>query len=180
MKKDLKTKELERIHKILQSTTDKLGMPIDKGIFNTVKYLNALGYKTSMSCEGHLKKSGKSPKGGLPFPWVVIDYANDNADLRKMTASERNLYKKNQLKKCFPVMNGILGLIDEFYKNRHHVPSIHKITVVPFHQGNLRIQSLSGYFIEAQPKKVQSEWFFITSMEMRHFTKFLKIKYFSE
>ena len=52
--------------------TDKLGEPIDKGIFDTVVSLNILGFVTRQSCEGHLDH-------GLPYPWV--DVANKRDDL---------------------------------------------------------------------------------------------------
>jgi len=45
--------------------TDKLGTPIDPGIFETVVALNLLGFHTSQSCEGHLDH-------GCPYPWVTI------------------------------------------------------------------------------------------------------------
>ena len=45
--------------------TDKLDMPIDYGIFETVVALNALDIPTSASCAGHLDH-------GLPYPWVDI------------------------------------------------------------------------------------------------------------
>jgi hypothetical protein len=46
--------------------TDKLGKPIDQGIFETVICLNLLGVVTRQSCEGHLE-------WGLPYPWVDFD-----------------------------------------------------------------------------------------------------------
>lgn len=49
----------------LLKMTDALGMPIDSGIFDTIVGLNANGYDTSASCEGHLD-------WGLPYPWVEI------------------------------------------------------------------------------------------------------------
>ncbi len=45
--------------------TDKLGTPIDPGIFETVVALNLVGLHTFQSCEGHLDH-------GSPYPWVTI------------------------------------------------------------------------------------------------------------
>src|SRR5690242_14050996 len=47
--------------------TDRLGMPIDPEIFETVVVLNALGMTTTMSCGGHLDERG------LLLPWVEIE-----------------------------------------------------------------------------------------------------------
>lgn len=46
--------------------TDKLGKPIDQGIFELVVCLNLLEIPTRQSCEGHLG-------WGLPYPWVDIE-----------------------------------------------------------------------------------------------------------
>ena len=51
--------------------TDKLGEPIDKGIFDTVVALNILGFVTRQSCEGHLDH-------GLPYPWVDVTNKKDD------------------------------------------------------------------------------------------------------
>src|SRR5260370_29918875 len=55
----------DELAKKFSRTTDRLGMPIDAGIFETVVVLNALGIHTMASCEGHLDH-------GLPCPWVDI------------------------------------------------------------------------------------------------------------
>lgn len=46
--------------------TDKLGKPIDDGIFDTVVALNLLGIVTTASCEGHIG-------WGVPHPWIDIE-----------------------------------------------------------------------------------------------------------
>src|SRR3712207_1504419 len=45
--------------------TDRLGMPIDEGIKETVVALNVLGINTVASCEGHFDR-------GTGAPWVAI------------------------------------------------------------------------------------------------------------
>ncbi len=47
-------------------TCDLLRMPIDPGIKETVIVLQALGFSTTQSCEGHDDR-------GLPYPWVKIE-----------------------------------------------------------------------------------------------------------
>ncbi len=47
-------KDLAKAKKQLLETTDKLGVPIESGIFDTVLYLNSLGFPTTQSCEGHI------------------------------------------------------------------------------------------------------------------------------
>jgi hypothetical protein len=47
----------------LGTTTDRLGMPIDKEIFPVVVACNYAGLETEASCAGHLDH-------GLPYPWI--------------------------------------------------------------------------------------------------------------
>ena len=60
--------------------TDKLGTPIDPGIFETVVVLNLLGFRTFQSCEGHLDH-------GCAYPWVtVIDAAVSGRYYQEITS----------------------------------------------------------------------------------------------
>lgn len=43
----------QEMHARVATFTDKLGTPIDPGIFETVVALNLLGLHTLQSCEGH-------------------------------------------------------------------------------------------------------------------------------
>ncbi len=56
----------ERMATQLAQVTDRLGNPIDPGIFETVVTLNLLGFPTVMSCEGHLDH-------GMGAPWVDVE-----------------------------------------------------------------------------------------------------------
>src|SRR5690606_16622376 len=58
------------IREEVESIVDAIGKPIDKGIFETVVYLNALGIPTTQSCEGHADS-------GRPWPWVRIGADNE-------------------------------------------------------------------------------------------------------
>jgi hypothetical protein len=67
-----------------RKVTDRLGCPIDAGIFDTVVALNILGVHTTMSCEGHLDH-------GLAYPWIdtPIDNYHKLSDLLTAFYSER-------------------------------------------------------------------------------------------
>lgn len=56
---------LEAMAATMRQITDHLGLGIDPGIFKTVVVLNALGFHTQQSCEGHLDH-------GKPAPWITI------------------------------------------------------------------------------------------------------------
>jgi len=59
----MKIRQWDETAEKFRKVKDKLGCPIDEGIFETVVALNILGITTTMSCEGHLDH-------GLPYPWV--------------------------------------------------------------------------------------------------------------
>jgi hypothetical protein len=50
-------KALQKVAQI----TDKIGMPVDERIIETVAILTLLGFKTSMSCEGHVDRVTEGP-----------------------------------------------------------------------------------------------------------------------
>ncbi len=56
----------ERTARAVGNVRDKLGLPVDAGIRDTVVVLNLLGLPTTQSCGGHVNATGH----GLPAPWV--------------------------------------------------------------------------------------------------------------
>lgn len=99
--KEEKEAELENIRHNLGTASDRLGQKIDSGIKETVVYLQALGFNTTASCEGHIEH-------GLPWPWV--DIAAENEPSERWVGQEqafRNAAAKHninleRLKHCEP------------------------------------------------------------------------------
>lgn len=56
--------------RLIDITGDKLNYPIDSNIKEPVIALNALGFVTDGSCEGHIDR-------GLPYPWIDIEGVSD-------------------------------------------------------------------------------------------------------
>lgn len=75
-----------RMLKAVGDVRDRLGMPVDPGIRDTVAALNLAGLPTLQSCEGHVNARGH----GLPAPWV--DFVNEPQ-----------------------VLDGVRSLLGEFY-----------------------------------------------------------------
>jgi len=68
-----KISDPQKVSERLKKTTDKLGMPIDKGIFRSVVILNSLGFETTGSCEGHIEEINKNP-------WIQISFHDENTN----------------------------------------------------------------------------------------------------
>ncbi len=91
-----KLEKLKAIREKLESTTDSMGMPIDKGVFETIVLLNALGYHTSQSCDGH----------GTHAAWIsfnteteAVELDSENSIFRKVLSDARETANKKCLEK---------------------------------------------------------------------------------
>ena len=71
-REDGKIKKWEEIKKYVEQITDDNGMPIEKGILETVIALKASGIETAQSCEGHIEID----EGRRPWPWVIVEAPN--------------------------------------------------------------------------------------------------------
>lgn len=70
------------------SISDRLGMPIDDEIFETVVALNALGITTTMSCAGHITRD----EGDIRYPWV--DFSASDPVIKDLKKKQERLHKK--------------------------------------------------------------------------------------
>jgi hypothetical protein len=153
-------------------------IPLDAGIKDTVIALNALGYKTIGSCEGHLDH-------GTGGPWVHL--AIDEADsldtklrskrsnvsrLERFWISNRVRYVSNSQ------LRGLRHLVDAFYKGRRVRPDV-----------KIRVYNPAGGFVILESRGVNNllwkdllEPRYSTKnlrayqAEMKALTKFLKSK----
>jgi hypothetical protein len=164
--------------------TDRIGMPIDPGIFETVVALNALDIPTSMSCEGHLDH-------GLPYPWValgltVLSNWNDPPEIAHMKETIRELQvqiaknttpemkqmeqeaKRVRLEERFKLFR----MLSEFYQGR----AVSFDRIITFDNGRIQSQGADYLLLlsEDERAKKMNEY----ADEMRDFTDFLKSIYF--
>ncbi|SRR5258708_820649 len=165
--------------------TDRIGRPIDKGIFETVVVLNSLGIATSASCEGHLDH-------GLPHPWIDVELPepinHDTPEIAQMredirerqvrflksyTPEMKKLQQETQQMQreaCFK----LFSILSEFYKDR--VVSYDRM--ITFNVLG-RIRSQGGDYLSLLPEGERAMRMNEYQEEMRAFTEFLKSIYFS-
>jgi len=172
----------------LGNITDKLGMPIDKRIIETVAALNLLGIKTTQSCEGHLSH-------GSSYPWVNIgpryeEKAYNNfiesirlrekahkagkraASIYKQSRELKNKAEKAMLKEFIKVW----PLLEEFYgKRKPNLDTQLTVTDVSPTQGNIRSQGAVFQNIRTQKERKQKLKEY--QREMFEFGEFLKQKF---
>lgn len=83
--------------------TDKLGMPIDKGVRELVTALRMFGVRTTMSCHGHAHRRGS-------YPWVRVD-STDAYLLTRLTALQnRPMLSRGVVNKNIWIIMPSLGL----------------------------------------------------------------------
>lgn len=169
--------------------TDKLGLPIDAGILDTVIALNLFNVNTTQSCEGHIDRAIAAPWVDIQAPetdelkqlrvrakqtWTTIDAAQKagkpDEDLAPLYQNLHRLnaeVKRPQLKE----IQKVTRLLAEFYQNRQ----------VPYE----RILTIHGYRLESQGVPFQEiispeerrKKLLEYQEEMKAFTAFLKNKY---
>jgi hypothetical protein len=159
---------LDHVNKI----TDKLGMPVDKGIVETVAVLQLLGVDTSMSCAGHSDRV----TGG---PYVIFE-SKEAEECRKKCAAIKDpgnsSYKEWARKAQVALLehqSQLYKFLDKFYQGRQ----------TPFKQRLIiHTLGLSAYRLNAQGAQMallgntEKRNVVLTSCqkEMSDFTEFLK------
>ena len=177
----------------MSRVTDKLGMPIDKGIFETVVALNALGISTSMSCEGHLGH-------GRAAPWIrfhahemdqlhaLAKEATDQWQQAKAThasaeeiekwASEAFRLSREANTTCFQEPKRVMGFLEDFYSDRH-VPYDRQLMLKVDSFGNSTLTVHGEPFQPLHPLDVRAQNLERYQEEMQMFAAFLKQVYFT-
>ena len=181
----------EELAKRFKETTDKLGMPIDSGIFDLVVTLNALDFPTSASCWGHLER-------GVAAPWVDIqpkltseiqtkkeealslwrEIKKKETEGEPKTEVIKMLDKFHRLEKevnmpLLLVAERLLKILNEFYENR---PIDAEIMLVLRKIGNssIRLESQGAIVQEVKSQQVREDNLLKFQNEMEKFSAFVK------
>lgn len=161
--------------------TDRVGMPIDRGVLDTVVAFRAWGFVTKASCEGHLDH-------GLPYPW--IDIGLDDAIEAKIVADRKALFDEQErrypgqdrgpshdaLRQAVRPMsleaNRLVTLLDRFYSTS--AGPVYRATLVPsrFMPHRLRLQPAG--VIVTTTYEAPGTWLPVYQTEMNRFGQWLR------
>jgi hypothetical protein len=162
---DIRSKDtLAKYIKTAQAYKDGLGLKMDPGIVRTVALLNALGFETQASCEGHM-----DPHHGEIMPWITI---NTDHSKKKEDAVRRLVRSYWQYRMPAQVPQALALWIDELDAHK-------KDGTV----GALRIQiglDFLGVAIKHKskmPEPVRAWLLAQGKKEMKAFTKYLELVY---
>lgn len=112
------------------SVSDRLGMPIDDEIFDTVVVLNALGITTTMSCAGHITRD----QGDVRYPWIDFSTSTPTIDelrqrqIKRREQAETRQKKLTRLRQKHPTHERLASLTKKsrqtwntYHEAEHHL-----------------------------------------------------------
>jgi hypothetical protein len=174
--------------------TDRLGKPIDKGIFEAVVALNVLDINTTGSCEGHLEHGTGAPyidikAGGLEDLELKVDQAFERAqssedkedippETKKRLFEEYHALRRELQKRHLEETQKLFGPLEDFYRDRQ-VPYDTRLILRVFGRGTTRVESQGALFQETADEKVKQDKLSEYQKEMAAFSAFLKECYAS-
>ncbi len=192
-----KEDQLHVLRERFSHVTDRLGKGIDPGIFETVVLLNALGFRTTGSCEGHLHE-------GSPAPWVdlavevppdehkqaveALREADRQETLGQLPKAERaRLHREAQdrfhaLDSSYQtILKRLLTLLTAFYHDRH-VPYDQQLTVRWYRSlagtvNTLRLENQGAELLPLESFATRTSKLRAYQAEMEAFTAFLAKHY---
>src|SRR5258708_14434953 len=195
-----KERRWNAINKKIDSITDKLGKPIDEEIKELIVGLNILGFRTTMSCFGHIRENktfGIKDYALTPYvfikPAIDSELEKEHEDLRQKVSKAKQIGNKESYREAYkewqsfrnkmstPYYTCIKQLVDlfaEFYNNRH--VSYDAQVVVSGSLFRITIRNTGEnylYLMNADTKEKKLKEY---HDEFIAFGKFLKIKYFSK
>lgn len=152
--------------------TDKLGMPVDHGIVETVAAMRLLKIRTTMSCEGHLDR-----QTGGPYVMCVSSIAEK---LRKEAAVIRNpvdsqykvLYKKAMCANLREQQK-LYQLLEGFYKARN-TPFSQRLIVRTMGFSAFRLECQGADMAYVLDESGQKKLLIENQVEMTAFTEYMK------
>ena len=176
---------------VVEEFTDRLGMPIDSGIFETVVVFNLLEFCTFQSCEGHLDH-------GSPYPWVtVVDTerrrlftrhwlqvceleeqakaaGTTEAYNRYLSADIHLRILRTQWETEDTLIDQLTKLLDTFYADQPEQTSPSRLLLKRFEPGTCRIAPGFSSHVEDLPEHFKAIYLAHGQAEMQAFTHYLK------
>jgi hypothetical protein len=181
----------QQMYERVSTFTDKLGMPVDPNIFETVVMLNLLGLSTFQSCEGHLDH-------GCPYPWVTVIDEERSRVFNRMwlsvceleaqakvsgdeTVYDRYLSADTQLRALVArweaddlIFEKLSKLLDVFYAQQGMQTNPARLLVRRLQPGTYRIEPGFSLVAKELPPDLNATYLARGQTEMRAFASYLR------
>lgn len=165
-------KALEDVARI----TDRLGMPVDAEIIETVAVLYLLGFTTTGSCGGHLDRINEGPfvmLRSLKAAELEKDLINiPNRDSQEYTKLKNRIASWN-----FNEQNYLFNLLKSFYLS-HKPTSGRMLTLRTIGNSDIRLNCQGSELAHIETLQEKEHRLALNRAEMLAFTEWLKAYYF--
>lgn len=156
--------------------TDRLGMPVDKEIVETVAILQLFGFMTTSSCEGHADRITEGPfvilrsSAAFACEKQLMDIANRD--------SQEFADLKNKLT-CLSIaeQRKLSTLLKDFYASRKQYSAGEMLTLRMIGRSDFRLNCQGSELAYAEDAHARAERLARNRMEMKAFTEWLKEAY---
>lgn len=163
--------------KEVRHITDKLGMSVDKNIIDTVTVLRLLGFHTTGSCGGHVRRTTRGPYVNIQSI-KSMDYtkrafkvqSTDNEEYRRL-CQKANYHRAQDLQR-------LVNYLSDFYDNNpmQNYSSHLIVHSMPTSMNILQCQGAEIAFV--MNAKARAEIVHANQREMTKFTEYLKDFFF--
>lgn len=165
-------KEWQDMRRHVAQLTDKLGMPVDKKIVDTVTALRLLGLETSMSCSGHIRRF----TGG---PYVIFlapkaqKYALRCKEINDPSEPAYKRTRKKALEENMREQQKLYHLLEGFYA-RHTAPFEQRLIVRALGFDHFQLLCQSADMARVMTLENKRQLLTANQAEMTNFTQYLK------
>lgn len=156
--------------------TDGLSMPIDKPIVETVAIMQLLGFRTTMSCGGHLRRA----TGGPYVMFVSLKAGRYERQYKQIANSQdpdsKKAYKKARAANLIEQLR-LFELLEKFYETRTTAFAQRLVLrTMGFSTNRLELQSAD--ISQIMNMQLRKQILAANRREMQSFADFLKAEYF--
>jgi hypothetical protein len=178
--KNIKQERWNQLSADIEKIRDGLGKEIDPGIKSTVVALNAMGFETTGSCEGHI--------GWGKGPYVDVGKYPDELSAKLRAFWEERKEPDEETEAKVTEVNLVLlreqirlmGLLSQFYRGRD-VPFERRLILTPFGDTyTSRLINQATEFQEGFVPEQKIENLRLFKKEMEDFSDFLRERFSSE
>jgi hypothetical protein len=165
--------------KEVRQITDKLDMPVDKKIVDTVTVLRLLGFHTTGSCGGHIRRTTRGPyvniqsTKSMSYTERAFSIHNTKSDEYRKLCRKANYYRAQDLQR-------LTMYLSSFYKNRP-LQNYSSHLIVHSMPTSMNILQCQGAEIAiAENMKTRATIVHANQSEMTSFTEYLKGIFFEK
>lgn len=163
----------------VKKITDKLGMPVDKKIIDTVTVLRLLGFHTTGSCGGHIRRTTRGPYVNIQSV-ASLDYTERALRIHTTDTDEyRALCRKANYCRAQDLQR-LTSYLSDFYKDKplHNYLSHLIVHSMPTSMNILQCQGAEIALTENT--KATANLVYENQNEMARFTDYLKDIFFEK